>query len=175
MAVFSLGDRRPDVQRAAFVAHNATLVGSVVLEADSSVWFGAVVRADNDLIQVGENSNIQDGAVLHTDPGIQLVVGREVIVGHQVTLHGCKIGDGCLIGMQAIILNHAVIGRECVIGAGTLIPEGKVIPDRSLVVGAPGKIVRQVSDEEAARLRESCLQYVERARRYRRLLAPTPD
>jgi carbonic anhydrase/acetyltransferase-like protein (isoleucine patch superfamily) len=170
-----LGHRRVEFRGSGhFVAHNATVIGSVILEAEASIWFQAVVRGDNDSITLGAQSNIQDGAVLHTDEGIPLVVGPSVTVGHLAMLHGCTIGEGSLIGLRAVILNRAVIGRECLIGAGALIPEGKVIPDRSLVVGSPGRIIRPLSDDEVARLRASAGHYVANARRYRRELAVDP-
>lgn len=154
-----------------FVAANATVIGSVILEDESSIWFNTVIRGDNDLITIGARSNVQDGSVLHTDAGIRLTLGAEVSVGHQAMLHGCTIGDGTLIGIKALILNHAVIGRECLIGANTLITEGKSIPDRSLVLGSPGRIVRTLSEEEVAGLRAIAAHYVERARHYLRHLA----
>jgi carbonic anhydrase/acetyltransferase-like protein (isoleucine patch superfamily) len=175
MALYALGERRPELRGDCWVAENATVVGSVVIEDGASVWFGTVIRGDNDLITIGTGSNVQDGAVLHTDAGIELMLGPSVLVGHQAMLHGCTIGEGSLIGIQAVILNNAVIGRECLIGAGALIPEGKVIPDRSLVMGSPGKVVRQLSDQEAAFIRLGCVQYTERARRYKRELQRLPD
>lgn len=167
-----LGDRQVEFRGGGhFIAHNATVIGSVVLEEDVSIWFNTVIRGDNDPIVIGARSNIQDGSVLHTDEGVPLAIGASVTVGHQAMLHGCTIGDGTLVGIKAVVLNHAVIGRECLIGAGALIPERKVIPDRSLVVGAPGRIVRTLSDDEAARLRWSADHYVANARRYLRDLA----
>ena len=163
MAVYKLGDLTPDIDPKAWVADAAQVIGKVRLAAGSSIWFGAVLRGDNALISIGENSNIQEGAVLHTDPGLELVVGPGCTVGHQAMLHGCTIGEGSLIGIQSVILNGAKIGKECLIGAGALITEGKVIPDRSVVMGAPGKIVRQLSDEEAANLRRNNGNYVARA------------
>jgi carbonic anhydrase/acetyltransferase-like protein (isoleucine patch superfamily) len=157
-----------------FVAANATVIGSVILENEASVWFNTVIRGDNDVITVGARSNVQDGSVLHTDAGIPLTIGAEVSIGHQVMLHGCTIGDGSLIGIKALILNHAVIGRECLIGANSLITEGKTVPDRSLVLGSPGKVVRTLSDEEVARQRWIAAHYVENARRYLKDLAPDP-
>ena len=139
---------------------------------NSSVWFNAALRGDNEPIVLGANSNIQEGAVLHTDPGTPLTIGEWVTVGHQAMLHGCTIGDGTLIGMQAIVLNGARIGRECLIGAGALIGEGKEIPDRSVVLGSPGRVVRQLTDEDVAKIRAGVLTYVERARYYRDNLAP---
>ncbi len=174
--IHALGERRVELRGGGqFIAHNATVIGSVVLEEDVSIWFNTVIRGDNDPIVIGARSNVQDGSVLHTDEGVPLAIGASVTVGHQAMLHGCTIGDGSLIGIKAVVLNHAVIGRECLIGAGALIPERKVIPDRSLVVGAPGRIVRTLSDEEAARLRWSADHYVANARRYLRDFAAQQD
>lgn len=170
MALYALGERRPELRGTAWVAGTAAVIGNVLIEDGASVWFNAVIRGDNELISLGRTSNVQDGAVLHTDPGFPLTLAAEVLVGHQAMLHGCIVGEGSLIGIQAIILNNAVIGRECLIGAGALIPEGKVIPDRSLVMGSPGKVVRQLSDQEAAMIRLGCVQYTERARRYKQEL-----
>jgi carbonic anhydrase/acetyltransferase-like protein (isoleucine patch superfamily) len=155
-----------------YIAPNATVIGSVVLESEASVWFNAVLRGDNDVITVGPRSNIQDGAILHTDPGIELTVGRDCTIGHMVMLHGCTVGDGSLIGIKSVILNRARIGRNCLIGANSLITEGKEIPDRSLVVGSPGKVVRQLSDEEVEFLLWNAEHYVEKLRRYNRMLQP---
>ncbi|MDR2239544.1 MAG: gamma carbonic anhydrase family protein [Zoogloeaceae bacterium] len=174
MPLYQLGERTPRVAASAWIAPSADIIGSVLIEDDVSVWFNVVIRGDNDLITLGRGGNVQDGAALHTDAGIPLTLGPEVLVGHQAMLHGCIVGEGSLIGIQSIILNKAVIGRECLIGAGALIPEGKVIPDRSLVMGAPGKIVRQLSDQEAAAIRLGCRQYAERARHYRQALRPLP-
>ena len=176
MPIYSLGPRRPELRGDCWIADNATVIGSVILERNASVWFNCVLRGDNDIIAVGEGANIQDGSVLHTDAGIGLSVGANVTVGHMVMLHGCRIGDGSLIGIKSVILNRAVIGRHCLIGANTLIPEGKLIPERSLVMGSPGKVVRQLSDEEVIRLQMSARHYVENWQRYRRELsavAPT--
>lgn len=155
-----------------YVAPTATLVGSVILESDSSVWFGAVLRADNDVIHIGRGSNIQDGAVLHTDPGLQLHVGADVTVGHQAMLHGCWVGDGALIGIQAVILNGARIGAETLVGAHCLVPEGMEIPEGVLVLGSPAKIRRELSPDERARLREGALHYRQKAALYRASLRP---
>jgi carbonic anhydrase/acetyltransferase-like protein (isoleucine patch superfamily) len=173
MAIYSLGDRQPVLGPDAWVAPNATVIGDVRLGDNASIWWNAVVRGDNDTITIGAGSNIQDGSVLHVDAGVPLSIGANVTVGHQVMLHGCTIGDESLIGIKSVILNRAVIGRHCIIGANSLIPEGKVIPDRSLVMGSPGKVVRQLSDEEVARLVPAAQGYVENARRYRALLAQT--
>ena len=173
--LFTLQSRQVQLRGAhQFVAANATVIGSVILEDEASVWFNTVIRGDNDVITVGARSNVQDGSVLHTDAGIPLTIGAEVSIGHQAMLHGCTIGEGSLIGIQALILNHAVIGRECLIGAKALITEGKTIPDRSLVLGSPGKVVRTLSGDEVAQLRGIAAHYVENARRYLRDLAPDP-
>ena len=161
MPLFLLGDKQPQLGANAWVAPNATLIGDIHLGANASIWWNATLRGDNDPIHIGENTNIQDGSVLHTDPGLQLIIGRDVTIGHRVILHGCTIGDGCLIGMGSTLLNRAVIGKHCLIGANALIPEGKVIPDRSLVVGAPGRIVRELTDEELARMARGNHHYVE--------------
>ena len=146
------------------------MIGDVTLHQNASIWFNCVVRGDTDELIIGENSNIQDGSVVHTDPGIKLRVGRDVTVGHLCMLHGCEIGDNSLIGIKSVILNRARIGRNCIIGANTLITEGKQIPDGSLVMGSPGKIVRQVTPEEIVMLTAQAAHYVENARRYRQHL-----
>jgi len=166
--IHSLGERKVVTRGDYWVAPNATVVGSVVLEHNASIWFNAVVRGDNDLITLGEGSNVQDHAVLHTDEGVKLTVGKDVTIGHHVMLHGCEIGGGSLIGIKATVLNHAKIGRNCLIGAHALVTEGKEIPDRSLVVGAPAKVVRQLTDEEVARLLWNAEHYVQNFKRYRR-------
>jgi carbonic anhydrase/acetyltransferase-like protein (isoleucine patch superfamily) len=170
MPVYRLGDRIPSIHSSAWVADSADLIGLVELGENASVWFNASLRGDNELIRIGANSNVQEGAVLHTDPGSPLEVGEWVTIGHQAMLHGCTIGEGSLIGIQAIVLNGAKIGRDCLIGAGALIGENKVIPDRSVVLGAPGRVVRQLDDEAAARVRAGALSYVERARYFREAL-----
>lgn len=166
MSVYALPDRTPQIAQTAWIAPNATVIGDVRLHDNASIWWNAVLRGDNDPIIIGAHSNIQDGSVLHTDEGVPLTLAENVTVGHLVMLHGCTIGADSLIGIQAVILNHAVIGRECLIGAKTLIPEGKVIPDRSLVLGAPGKVVRSLTDAEVARLHYAAEYYVANARRY---------
>jgi len=173
--LYTLGSRQVQLRGAHhFVAANATVVGSVVLEDEASVWFHTVIRGDNDVITVGARSNVQDGSVLHTDAGIPLSIGAEVSVGHQAMLHGCTIGEGSLIGIKALILNHAVIGRECLIGANALVTEGKTIPDRSLVLGSPGKVVRTLTADEVSQLRGIAALYVDNARRYLEELAADP-
>jgi carbonic anhydrase/acetyltransferase-like protein (isoleucine patch superfamily) len=162
MPLYQYGDRIPSVHESVFVAPNASVIGSVVLSENVSVWFGATIRGDNDIITLGKNSNVQEGAVLHTDPGIALTVGENVTIGHQAMLHGCTIGDGSLIGIQAVILNGAVIGKGCLVGAGAIVTERKVFPDRSLIVGAPAKVVRELSDEDVAALLKGAASYVDR-------------
>jgi len=164
---YDLGDRRASIDPSCFVAASAQVIGSVVLEADASVWFNTVLRGDNDLITIGRESNVQDASVIHTDAGLQVRVGRGVTIGHRVMLHGCEVGDFSLIGIGAIVLNRAKIGSYCLIGAGALITEGKQIPDRSLVIGAPGRVVRELSEPELRMLEGSAAHYVDNARRYR--------
>ncbi len=169
--IYTLGDRKVEIRGDEyFVAENATLVGSVVLHEEVGVWFNAVIRGDNDLITIGPGTNIQDGAVLHTDAGVPLNVGRAVTVGHMAMLHGCTIGDHTLIGMKSVILNHARIGRNCLVGANTLITEGKEIPDGSLVMGSPGKVKRQLTDAEVGGLEASAAHYVQNFKRYKEQL-----
>ncbi len=163
---YSLGDRKIEVRGNHYIADNAVVIGSVVLENNVSIWFNVVVRGDTDRIVIGENSNIQDGAVLHTDEGIELVIGKNVSVGHMAVLHGCKIGDNSLIGIKSVIMNDAVIGKNCLIGANALITEGKVIPDGSLVVGSPGKVVRSLTATEIKRIGKKARHYVRNFQRY---------
>ena len=167
MPLFQLPGKTPQLDASAWVAPNATVIGDVRLGANASIWWNATLRGDNDPIHIGASSNIQDGSVLHTDEGVPLHIGANVTVGHLVMLHGCTIGDGSLIGIGSVILNRAVIGKHCIVGANTLIPEGKVFPERSLIVGSPGKVVRQLSDDEVARLEKSAAHYVDNAARYR--------
>ena len=158
-----------------WVAPGARLIGRVILREDASVWFNAVLRGDNEPIVIGEGSNVQDGAVLHTDMGSPLTLGREVTVGHLAMLHGCEVGDGSLIGIGAVVLNGARIGRGCLIGAKALIGEGKHIPDGSLVLGSPGRVVRTLDDGQQASLRASAAHYVSNWRRYAAGLGNPPD
>jgi carbonic anhydrase/acetyltransferase-like protein (isoleucine patch superfamily) len=175
MPLFSLGERRPRlIGGRHYIAYDATVVGDVTLEIDASVWFKVVIRAENDRIIVGEGSNIQDGSVLHVDPGFPLILGRDVSIGHKVMLHGCSIGDGTLIGINSVVLNGAKIGSGVLVGANTLITEGKEIPDGVLVVGSPGKVVRQLTAEEKEKLLGTARGYVERSRLYERELKPLP-
>jgi carbonic anhydrase/acetyltransferase-like protein (isoleucine patch superfamily) len=173
--IYRLDERRVVRHGETFVAPNATVIGSVVLHERSSVWFNVVIRGDNDPIVIGPESNIQDGSVLHTDEGVPLTIGRGVTVGHKVMLHGCTIGDYSLIGINAVILNRARIGANCIIGANTLITEGKEIPDGSMVMGSPGKVIRQLSEVERVKLMASAAGYVVNARRFLHGLAEDPQ
>lgn len=168
MTLYALADRTPQVDADAWVAPGSHVIGGVVLAAGSSVWFGSTLRGDNETIVVGEGSNIQENCVLHTDMGAPLTIGKNCTIGHKAMLHGCEIGDNTLIGMGATVLNHAVIGENCLIGAGALITEGKVIPPGSLVMGAPGKVVRQLDATAIAGLTASAENYRENAARFRR-------
>jgi carbonic anhydrase/acetyltransferase-like protein (isoleucine patch superfamily) len=169
MSVYSLGDAMPELPSddEYWIAPNAAVIGRVILRRNASVWWGATLRGDNDPIIIGENSNVQDGSVLHTDTGSPLTLGANVTVGHMVMLHGCTIGDNTLVGIGSIILNGARIGKNCLIGANCLITEGKEIPDNSLVMGAPGKVVRELSDAQAQSVALGARHYVENWKRYR--------
>ena len=158
-----------------WVADNAVVLGNVLLCKDASVWFNAVLRGDTELITVGEGSNVQDGSVLHTDLGYPINIGAHVTIGHKVMLHGCDIGEGSLIGINAVVLNGAKIGKNCIIGAHSLIPEGKTIPDGSLVMGSPGKVVKQLTEEQIEGLKRGAEHYVQNAARFRRELAPLEE
>jgi carbonic anhydrase/acetyltransferase-like protein (isoleucine patch superfamily) len=172
--VYRLGAVEPSLPAEGeyWIAPNAVVLGNVILKKNASIWFGAVLRGDNDAIEIGENSNIQDGSVLHTDTGSPLTIGANVTIGHKVMLHGCSIGDGSLIGINTVVLNGARIGRGCLIGAGSLITENKIIPDHSLVMGSPGKVVKTLDETLARALELSALHYVENWRRYSRDLHP---
>jgi carbonic anhydrase/acetyltransferase-like protein (isoleucine patch superfamily) len=165
--IFSLDGIAPQIDASAWVAHDANIIGRVVLMADSNIWFGVTIRGDNEEIRVSAGSNVQENCVLHTDMGYPLTIGADCTIGHKAMLHGCTIGDGTLIGMGATILNGARIGRGCLIGAGALITEGKEIPDGSLVMGAPGKVVRMLDAEAQARLLKSAEGYRRNAARFR--------
>jgi carbonic anhydrase/acetyltransferase-like protein (isoleucine patch superfamily) len=167
MAIYQLGDDAPRLHDGAWVAEGATVIGLVELGAGSSVWTGAVLRGDNEAITLGPRCNVQENAVLHTDMGFPLLLEGDVTVGHQAMLHGCTVGQGSLVGIQAVVLNGARIGRACLVGAGAVVTEGKVFPDRSLILGAPAKAVRELSDEEVARLQLSALHYEQKATRHR--------
>ncbi len=169
--LYRLGAQEVRAEGEYWVADNAVVVGKVLLKAGASVWFGATLRGDNELITLGEGSNVQDGAVLHTDPGYPLVVGSHVTIGHQAMVHGCTIGEGSLIGINAVVLNGAKIGKNCLIGANALIGERKEIPDNSMVLGSPGRVVKTMNDEQAAAIRLGAAHYVENARRYSREFA----
>lgn len=164
--LYSLGDKTPLLHGSNYIAPNAAVIGNVVLGKNASVWWNVVIRGDNDRISLGENVNIQDGSVLHTDEGVKLTLEDNVSVGHLAMLHGCTIGTGSLIGIKAVVLNHAVIGRDCLIGANSLIGEGKTIPDRSLVLGSPGRVVRTLTDDEVKMINWIATHYVENAARY---------
>ncbi len=172
MTLYSLDGDAPQIDDTAWVAPGAHVIGKVTLAPGSSVWFGTTIRGDNEPITIGENSNVQENCVLHTDLGFPLNVGDGVTVGHKAMLHGCTIGENSLIGMGATVLNGARIGKNCLIGAGALVTEGKEIPDGSLVVGAPGKVVRQLDDAAIEKLRASALNYRDNARRFRDGLQP---
>ena len=170
MAIYSLGDKFPHIPESAYIAPGATVIGEVTFGERASVWPNAVIRGDDDAIAIGNDTNVQDGAVLHVDPGYPMTIGANVTVGHQAMLHGCTIGDGCLIGIQAIVYNKAVIGRDCLIAAGAIVTEGKIFPDRSLIVGAPAKLHRQLTDEDLAGMRTNVDAYVQRGRLFKTAL-----
>ncbi len=174
MAIYQLGDDAPRIAPSAWVADSARVIGRVALEEEASVWFGVVLRGDNEWITLGPRCNVQDGSVLHTDMGYPLTLGEDVTVGHQAMLHGCTVGAGSLIGIQAIVLNGACIGRGCLVGAGAVVTEGKEFPDHSLILGSPAKVVREVTPERAAGMLEIARGYVERAQRYRLQLKRLP-
>jgi carbonic anhydrase/acetyltransferase-like protein (isoleucine patch superfamily) len=169
--LYRLGNHYVRAEGDYFIAPTAVVIGNVLLKRDASVWWNAVVRGDQEPITVGEESNVQDCAVLHTDRGYPLVIGAGVTVGHKVTLHGCTIGDGSLIGIDAVVLSGAKIGRNCLIGANALVTEGKEIPDNSLVLGSPGKVVKVLSAEQVAELKDSAAHYVQNFKRFKRELA----
>ena len=169
MPIYSLGARTPVFKSANhFIAPTASVIGSVTIGDNVSIWFSAVVRSDNEVIELGDNVNVQDGAVLHADPGFPLKLAKDVSVGHLAMLHGSTIGENTLVGINAVVLNGCVIGKNCIIGANALLPEGRVIPDNSLVVGSPGKVVRQLTDADVAGLRRIASSYAERSSVYRR-------
>ena len=170
MAIYSIGERAPQIDGNAFVADEATLIGDVRLAAGASVWPGATLRGDNEPITIGAGSNIQEGAVLHADPGFPLTLHEHVSVGHQAMLHGCTVQEGSLVGIQAVILNGAVIGRNCLVGAGALVTEGKVFPDNSLIIGTPARVVRELTPEVIADLRRNAADYAEKGAYYRKAL-----
>ena len=170
--IYSLEDRQPEIDDSCFVAESADLIGSVVMHENASVWFNCVLRADNEPITVGKNSNVQDGSVLHVDPGFPLNIGEGVTVGHKVMLHGCTIGDNSLIGINAIVLNGAKIGKNCIIGANALVTEGMEVPDGSMVLGSPGKVVKELDERAFAMLKMGADHYVSNGKRYAAKLTP---
>ena len=170
MPLYAVDGKAPVIDPTVYVADGATVIGDVTLAAEVSLWSGAVLRGDNDRIIVGRGTNIQEGAVLHADPGFPLTVGSDVTVGHQAMLHGCTIEDGALVGIQAVVLNGAVIGRNCLVGAGALVTEGKSFPENSLIVGAPARAIRTVTAEMLAVMQRDTADYVARGQRYRRTL-----
>ena len=172
---YALEAEAPHIDATAYVAPDAHVIGRVTLGERSSVWFGAVLRGDNDPIVVGAESNIQDGAMVHADPGVPTTIGRGVTIGHHAIVHGATVGDYSLIGMGATLLNRAVIGADCIVGAHALVTEGKIFPDGSLIVGAPARVVRPLTDTEIAGLRLSAATYVANARRYTAGLTPAPE
>jgi carbonic anhydrase/acetyltransferase-like protein (isoleucine patch superfamily) len=170
MPIYALGPHRPVIDPTAYVTDTAVLIGKVELQAQSSIWFGATLRGDNEPIVIGRGSNVQEGAVLHTDPGSPLTVDDHVTVGHQAMLHGCTIGAGSLIGIQAVVLNDAIIGKNCLVGACALVTTGTIIPDGSLVLGSPAKAVRLLTDDEIAKMHRGIQTYIERAARFQKEL-----
>jgi carbonic anhydrase/acetyltransferase-like protein (isoleucine patch superfamily) len=163
MAIYQLGEHAPEIDATAYVADSANVIGKVTLGEHSSVWFGATLRGDNERITIGAHSNVQEGTVMHTDMGYPMVIGAHVTIGHQAMLHGCTVGDGTLIGIQAVVLNGARIGKGCLVGAGALVTEGKQFPDNTLIVGAPAKAIRTLTDEDRARLHAIADGYVARS------------
>ena len=166
MAVYQLDTLTPHLAETAWVADSAQVIGNVELAEGASVWFGAILRGDNEVMRIGKNSNIQDGSMLHADPGFPLTLGENVTIGHQVMLHGCTVGDGSLIGIKAVVLNGAKIGKNCLVAAGALVTEGKEFPDGSMIMGAPAKVVRPLTAEQVAGLAHAARHYVDNAKRY---------
>jgi carbonic anhydrase/acetyltransferase-like protein (isoleucine patch superfamily) len=172
---FAFEERRIVCKGDYFIAPGAVVIGSVVLGANVSIWFNCVVRGDDDTITIGDNSQLQDGCVVHVDPGVPVTIGSGVSVGHMAMLHGCEIGDGSLVGIKSVILNGARIGRNCLVGAGTLVTEGKEIPDGSLVIGSPGRVIRQLSPEEIRGVNSFADAYVDHFKRYKTGLRPDEE
>ena len=167
MASYELGDYVPNIAATAWVADSAQVIGRVALADGASIWYGAVLRGDNEWITIGARSNVQDGSMLHTDLGFPLTLGEDVSIGHQVMLHGCTVGDGSLIGIHAVVMNGARIGRNSLVGAGAIVTEGKEFPDNSLILGAPAKLVREITPEQIERIRAGAAHYVHNAQRHR--------
>jgi carbonic anhydrase/acetyltransferase-like protein (isoleucine patch superfamily) len=170
MAIYQLGEHAPTIAASAYITDTATVIGRVKIDDNSSVWFGVTVRGDNEDITIGKNCNLQEGAVLHADPGFPLTLADNVSIGHQAMVHGCSVGEGSLIGIQAVILNGAKIGKNCLVGAGALVTEGKEFPDNSLIVGAPAKVLRTLTEEDTARLKRIADGYVARSRDFKNTL-----
>ncbi|KAF3996655.1 gamma carbonic anhydrase family protein [Glaciimonas immobilis] len=167
MSIYQLGEHTPQIDPSAYITESATIIGKVNIQADASVWFGATLRGDNDLITIGRGSNVQENSVLHTDNGFPLTIGENVTVGHQVMLHGCTIGDGSLIGIQAVVLNGARIGKNSLVGAGALVTEGKEFPDNALIIGSPAKVARILSEEEILKIARGGQHYAKRGQEYK--------
>lgn len=167
MGIYRLDEQTPRVAASAWVADSAQVMGNVELAEDANVWFGAILRGDNELLHIGRGSNIQDGTMVHSDHGFPMTLGENVTVGHRVTLHGCTVGDGSLIGIGAVVLNGAKIGRNCLVGAGALVTEGKEFPDGSMIIGSPAKVVRQLAPEQIEGMRRSAVHYVDNAKRFK--------
>jgi len=167
MAIYQLGETSPDIADTAWVADSAQVIGNVAMADGASAWFGVVLRGDTERIVIGKNTNVQDGSVIHADPGFPTVLEDNVTIGHQVMLHGCTIGEGSLIGIQAVVLNGAKIGKHCLVGAGSLVTENKEFPDGSMILGSPAKVVRPLTPEQIEGLKRTALHYVENAGRYK--------
>ncbi len=167
MALYQIGDDAPELDPSAWVADSGQVIGRVRMGPGSSVWYGAVLRGDNEWITLGARTNVQENSVLHTDPGFPMNLGEDVTVGHQAMLHGCTVGDGSLIGIQAVVLNGAKIGKNCLVGAGAIVTEGKEFPDNSLILGAPAKWVKEISADQISRLKGAATHYVDNAQRHR--------
>lgn len=172
MSLYQLQDHVPQIHPESWIAPNAIVIGKVNVQKNASLWWNVVARGDNDLITIGENSNVQDGSVLHTDAGIQLQIGANCTIGHMVMLHGCTIGENSLIGIGSVIMNHAVIGKNCIVGSNSLVPEGKVFPDGVLILGSPAKAIRQLEPAEIEKLKVSAGNYVLNWQRYAKYLSP---
>lgn len=170
MAIYKIGDHTPEVDDSAYVTDSSSVIGKVHLAAKTSIWFGAALRGDNELISIGEGSNVQECAVLHTDMGYPLTIGKNVTIGHQAMLHGCTVGDGSLIGIQAVVLDGAVIGKNCLVAAGALVTSGKVFPDNSLIMGSPAKAVRDLTEQQIKDIQAGVQTYIERAAYFKQQL-----
>ena len=169
--LYTLGEVAPDIAHAVFNADNAVVIGSVSIASQASIWFGTVLRGDNDEIEIGERSNVQDGSVIHVDEGVPTRIGNDVSIGHNTTIHGCTIGDGSLIGIGSVILDFVTIGRHSLVGANSLITEGKEFPDRVLILGSPAKVIRELTDQEVSQLQVNADHYVEKSHNYRSRLS----